>query len=155
MLQTPHGLAAPPRLERQPGLFWTIRPEQHAEFKRAAEAGFVDRTIGFLQEKLPDQAGRLSPELLRQRVEIGIARARTYGITWQSSMLTFVTLMFEIAPNFDEHPRILAVLTDDHIAPDYRPKELLNRISGKVWGEVRQLAHSSAWAPKARAPRRV
>jgi hypothetical protein len=155
MLQaTPHGLSEPPRLARQPRLFWTIRPEQHAEFKRAAEASFVDRTIGFLREKLPDQTATLSPELLRQRVEIGIARARGYGITWQSSMLTFVTLMFEIAPNFDEHPRILGVLTDDHIAPDFRPKELLNRISGRVWGEARQLRHPSAWATKARAPRR-
>jgi hypothetical protein len=134
---TPEGMTEQPKPNPEAGVFWTIRPEQYQAFTRAAEESFIERSIKFLQEKLPDEISPLPPELLRQRVKAGIARARKYGMTWQSSILTFVTLMFEVGPNVDEHPRIRQILRDEQIPANQRIKRVLSNLAEEDWQQIR------------------
>ncbi len=129
------GPASPP--DPREGVYWKIRPEQHKEFDRAAENSFVGRCIEFLKEKLPDQVGSLPPEILQQGVEDGIVKAKKYGMTWQSSLLTFVTLMFEVGPKFDQHPIISRILTDPRFPPNERTKRLFQHLNESDWRIVR------------------
>ena len=92
----------------------------------------------FSVEELPD-------EILLEMVRNGIARARNYGMSWESSLTAFVVLMFVIAPNFDQHPNIQQVLKDTTIVPDERIDHLWERTSEEDWEKVEQHYDSSAW----------
>lgn len=144
---TPQGMPEQPRSYSQAGMFWAIRPEQHQAFTQAAEESFVERSIKFLQEKLPDQVGPLPPEVLRPRVEAGIARARKHQMTWQSSLLTFLTLMFEVGPNFDEHPMVRQALARNRMNPNDKMRGVLTSLSRREWTEIREFAKTSSWKP--------
>lgn len=148
-------LTEQPRSDAQAGIFWTIRPEQYQAFTQAAEESFVDRSIKFLKEKLPDQVNSLPPEVLRERVEAGIAYARTYGVKWRSSLLMFVTLMFEVSPNFDRHALIQPMLQDQELGPDNRIKKIVNDLSRENWRQIAQGADQDAWGRLVRSTSRA
>ena len=139
------GMPDQPRSDSQSGILWTIRSEQQKEFTRAAERSFVDRSINFLQDKLPAKVSPLPPRLLRQRVEAGFARAKQYGVGWESSLLMFVSLMFEFGPNFDRHPLVQAYLRDQRVQPDHRVKRVVNDLTPEDWAKVANLADEGAW----------
>jgi hypothetical protein len=81
-------------------------------------------------------------------VRNGIARARRYGMNWESSLTAFVVLMFVAAPNFDEHPLIQRILRDDGAAPNERIDRLWEKTSEANWKTVEQDYDASAWSIK-------
>ncbi|MGH9760485.1 MAG: hypothetical protein ACREDR_37500, partial [Blastocatellia bacterium] len=102
-----------------------IRPEQVDAFQEVADAAFVRRVVEHLRERHPSAIVRISSgtvkveqiqdDVIRKMVESGVARARGYGMTWESSIASFVVLMFLTAPNFDKHPLIERVLKDEQV----------------------------------------
>jgi hypothetical protein len=152
---TPQGVSEQPKPNPEAGMFWTIRPEQYHAFNQAAEENFVDRSIKFLQDKLPDQVNSLAHDLLRKRVEAGLAHARSYGVTWRSSLLMFLTLMFEVSPNFDHHGLVQPLLRDQALVPDQRIKKIVGNLSGENWRQVAQEADQSAWDTLLRSANRA
>ncbi|MBX3669487.1 MAG: hypothetical protein KF778_13900 [Rhodocyclaceae bacterium] len=82
---------------------------------------------------------------LRQRIEWGIRRARWHGMTWESSIMKFVGLMFRIAPNFDEYPPIAALLARTDVAPDQLADLLFSEISGEQWEAAMERYDPAAW----------
>jgi hypothetical protein len=155
VLQSAGRLASSSPPSQQEGMYWRIRPEQHKEFDLTAEKSFVDRCIKFLQEKLPAQSNSLPPKILRERVEAGITHARSYGVTWQSSLLMFVTLMFEIGPNFDRHSSIQPLLRDKSRRPDVRIKHIVNNVSSEDWKRVSEQTNQSFWDTLVRSTTRA
>jgi hypothetical protein len=141
----PEGMPEQPKPNPEAGMFWTIRPEQYQEFTRLAETSFVDRGIKFLREKVPNEVNPLPAELLRERVEFCVNRAKGYGITWQSSLLTFVTLMFEVGPGFDQHLQVHHILTDRRFAPNERIRWLFKSLSEQDWRDVKATANNVGW----------
>ncbi|HTW57165.1 MAG TPA: DUF4123 domain-containing protein [Terriglobales bacterium] len=135
----------PPGAGGEASLWWKIRPEQQQQFKKSAETSFVNRCAQFLRDKLPEQAGALPYPVLRQRVEVGIARAQSYGVTWRSSLLMFVTLMFELGPTFDLHPSIRPLLQDTRVRPDNRVKHIVRVISPDNARRIAEDANPKLW----------
>lgn len=135
----------PPTLQPEATVWWKIRPEQHKEFNKAAEKSFIERCIQFLRAKLPDEVAVLPTDVLQYRVELGVARARTYGITWRSSLLTFVTLMFEVGPYFDRHSRIREIFADFRLHPNEKPSWLFKMLDAQQWQSVREIGRSGPW----------
>ena len=152
---TPQGVSEQPKPNPEAGMFWTIRPEQYQAFTQAAEESFIERCIKFLQEKLPSQVSPLPPDVLRKRVEMGIAHARRYGVTWRSSLLMFVTLMFEAGPNFDRDASIQPLLQDKRIRPDIRVKEIVRNISNHDWKRIAKQRDEGSWEKFAGSHNRV
>lgn len=133
-----------------------IRPEQLEAFQPVADAAFVRRLVSHLRSNHEDSevtipSGRLkvaqvSDDVLRRMVESGIARARTYGMTWESSIASFVVLMFLTAPNFDKHPLIERGLRDEQVDANGRIENLWHRVSGQNWQAVESYYDVDAWA---------
>jgi hypothetical protein len=80
----------------------------------------------------------------------GVARARAYGLTWESSITSFVILMFKVAPNFDQHPAINRALNDTQVAPDARIQRLLEVTTSSDWWEAKDRYDRAAWQLKSK-----
>lgn len=132
-----------------------IRPEQLEPFQQVAEAAFAMELVEELREEssgvmiqLPNGSftiDQIPEEVLYEMVRNGITRAHKYGLSWEYSIGGFVTLMFEAAPNFDEHPLIQRVLKDEDTAPDSRIDELIDRTTDENWEAVEQNYDANAW----------
>lgn len=134
-----------------------IRPEQFEVFQPVAEAAFVRRIVELLREdhsdvviQFPNEVvlvKQLSDERLYSMVRVGIARAREYGMDWESSVTAFVVLMIVAAPNFDKHPLVQRVLKDERVEANSRIDQLWERTSEENWEAVRKNYDPAAWGP--------
>jgi hypothetical protein len=66
----------------------------------------------------------------------GIKLARYRELTWESSIATYVCLMFSVHPFFERHPEIRKVFNDSSIEPNLRVRLMQNRISETHWSEA-------------------
>jgi hypothetical protein len=133
-----------------------IRREQIEVMDAVAEANFENRIIDHLLQdysdskvKLPDggdfTVSTLPSETLRSLVEMAIAKARKYELTYESTIASFVVMMFDVAPNFDEHRLCGVLLGDEEKPPDERVKELPKVLTEKNWDAIREGYDPNAW----------
>lgn len=113
-----------------------IRPEQRVAMQEALERDFVVRLMQHLRQHHADAVTGLDDNRLKERVEYGITQARSYGLAWQSSIASFVGLMFEFGPGFNQHPAAQAVLRDASIPAEFRVRELTERLPEQTWEEI-------------------
>jgi hypothetical protein len=135
-----------------------IRSEQIEAFQPVADAQFVRRIVDHLRKRQssavvrlpqgPTLIFRLPDALIHRMVQAGVARARSYGLTWESSITGFVVLMFRVAPNFDQYPAINRALTDEHVAPDARIQKLLEVTTSSDWWEAKERYDPTVWPAK-------
>jgi hypothetical protein len=107
-------------------------------FREAVERAFMARVIGHLHDYHAKAVVDLHGAALEEEVAQGIARARSFGLTWESTIATFVALRFEVARDFDEHPHIHQILMDESVPPDSRIDLLLQQVSDVDWEEASQ-----------------
>lgn len=135
-----------------------IRSEQTRPFEAQAENAFIERVMEYLRKNHADAPVRLpkiesaaagvselTDKVLREMVIGGIARARNYGMTWKSTLISFVVLMFIVAPNFDEDGRVEKVLKNGQIPADERVEKLLDELSDEEWDAVGEKYDPAAW----------
>jgi hypothetical protein len=122
-----------------------VRKQQLAALTAAAEQRFLANLCAFVAERSPSVAADQGEA--QRMVEAGVARARGHGLREQRAIALFVMLMFEQAPNFDEHPRVAELLA----APGGSPEARLRRVAGSIteaeWAAVRAASDPSAWQP--------
>lgn len=133
----------------------SIRPEQLKVFQQQADEAFVSRVVKYFKEEHPDIAVHLPgrtyvvdqtpEETLHEIVRNGIAHARGYGMSWESSLSAFVGLMLVVAPNFDEHPLIQRVLKNREVESDLRIEQLWEQTSEETWEAAKQNYDANAW----------
>jgi hypothetical protein len=90
---------------------------------------------------------------LEARVRVAITRARKYGLGTISDLAGYTALMFELAPNFDQHPSFKRVLEDQTITNETKMRRLSQVISDTEWNEAAASYDRHDWA-KALAPRK-
>lgn len=132
-----------------------VRSEQFTALQSQAEAGFEKRVIRHILEnhrylavRFPDRTIRVAeaPEkLLCEIIRNGIVRARSYGMKHESSLAAFVSLMFAVAPNFDDHPLIRGVLRNETEPPDSRIELFGEEVTDENWEEAEQGYDPLAW----------
>lgn len=108
----------------------------------------VNRTIEFLQEEAPEELAGLSLDLVAQLVASGIARASSHGLTQESAIQDYVLLMFEVAPNFDQHPAFAKALRDtaaEGVDEDARIHAILERVTVEEWNQAAENYDENAW----------
>jgi hypothetical protein len=118
---------------------WRVSDSQ----SEAADAEFINRLAEYLLEEhaeeiVPLASGdlplkELPDETLCELVRRGVARARGYGMTWESSLAAFVVQTFVMGPNFDDHPIVSRFLRDENIPPDSRLDELWKQTTDEQW----------------------
>jgi len=91
-----------------------IRKEQLAVFSRQMVEVFVDRAALQLRAKYQEPLQDIPDEDLYSIIHDGIAKARTYGITYETDVLQFLEHTISLGADFDSNPemnRILEILS--------------------------------------------
>jgi hypothetical protein len=112
---------------------------------KIAEERFCGKLMAYLRENQSVWVQYSPDEELRQRVKWGINRARWHGLTWESSIMKFVSLMFRIAPNFDEFPPVAALLARTDVSPDELADLLFTEITAEQWDAAMKRYDPTAW----------
>lgn len=84
--------------------------------------------------------------VLENRIQFAIAKGRRYSLGTVADLAGFTALMFELAPNFDEHPSFRAVLLDPSIPGESKMRRLSQVISDQEWNEAQSLYDRSFWS---------
>lgn len=87
----------------------------------------------------------LPKETLLELVRIGISRARTFKMTFESSISAFTALMFEISPNFYTNRICQVVFSDDQIQPNDQIELLVNTLTEKNILSMQENYDPAAW----------
>jgi len=116
-----------------------IRKEQLFAFQADADRRFHGWVMDHVRAGLPKVADPLSPEQLSRMVRFAVAKAEGYGLKDESNILTFVTLMFAVAPNFDRYLWFAMQLADPRLPPDLRFETLLLDAAPEDWDEAAEL----------------
>ncbi len=137
----------------------SIRAEQMSVVEAVAQESFVRRIAAHLLDEyreamvtLPGDekstVAELPEETLHELIRTGIARARRYGMTFESSISAFTAVMFEVSPNFDTHRLCQVLLNDEEVKPNERLDELLDVLTEKNWEAIRADYDPNAWKPE-------
>lgn len=122
----------------------TILPHQINILDQHQEQQFRETLRRRIQQEYPAYAP-VSPAILARLIGFGLARARSYGFAWQSSLGQFVYLMAAIAPNFDLHPAAHSVLANADLPAEKRIASLTERLPIGVWTEAADTASTIGW----------
>lgn len=137
----------------------SIRAEQMVVIEAVAQENFVQRTVVHLLEEYPKAVVRLPDdekftveelpeETLEELVRVGIERARSHNLTFESAIAAFTAVMFEVSPNFDGHRLCQVLLNDEDVEPNNRLDELLNVLTEKNWESIKEDYDPKAWKPE-------
>lgn len=96
-----------------------------------------------LCDEQPEAVAELREAEILRRIDAGIERARSHELAGDGAITAFVTLMFLVAPNFDEHPRIRKALADVSQEPEERMRQIFEKTAEADWDEA--AAQSCAW----------
>ena len=124
-----------------------IRPEHLEAFSPKDDEEIIDFIVLHLQDESPELIDRIPLDGLREMVANGMDRARSHGLSSLANLAGFVSVMFEIAPNFDEEPLIRQTLSDVDIPSDNRFEKLFERQFDKAWEAAANSYDSDAWFP--------
>jgi hypothetical protein len=72
-------------------------------------------------------------ETLRRKIRVGIGRARKNDLHTDDQLWEYVRIMFETSPNFDQEPRIRAMLDDKSLSIDDRWEALFETRFDDAW----------------------
>lgn len=96
----------------------------------------------------------VSRRVLEERIQFAIAKARRYALGTIADLAGFTALMFELAPNFDQHPSFKRVLVDESIPAETKMRRLSQVITDAEWEEVVRLYDRSYWPSVLKKPTR-
>ena len=110
---------------------------------------FVEFLVGHIKEDHPEIESERDDETLREMVRGGIKRAKSHKLKTAEDLTAFVSIMFEVAPNFDEQPEIKTVLDDKTFPPEERIERLWSPIvTEEAWEEAESNYDENAWFPE-------
>ena len=118
-----------------------IRTAQVAALNRQAQQTFETRLQRALEERYIHVLPRLPISAREVIVTNMLARAKAWGITWESALVRFAELMLAVAPNFDENTRIRAVLSTAGPNINRTVLTLEKRIADDTWAQAEAESH--------------
>ncbi len=110
-----------------------IRSSQIADMVQGDEEAFVRKVLAHVLEECPS---RLPTYALRDMVVSGLSRARNHGLRSNEQLLAFVTLMFALAPNFDQQSDLRTMLGSTEFSADERWERIFAPSFDAAWEEV-------------------
>jgi hypothetical protein len=126
-----------------------IRQEQIDALIKGTDEEFVEFLVAHVKEDFPEKSSEYDDERLRVMVRGGIKRAESHDLTTAEDITAFVSIMFEVAPNFNEQPEIKTVLDDKKFPPEDRIERLWSPlVSEEAWEEAKDKYNENAWFPE-------
>jgi hypothetical protein len=130
----------------------SFQPAQFDAFQHQAEEAFVNSLMALARTELGPWVGQQDDAILRERIKSGIARARSHGFEWQSSLAKFVVLMLRFCPNFDQDPEVAEVLARKDVLPEARADLLFTAITPAQWAAIEDTYEPAEWQAYATGP---
>ena len=125
-----------------------IRQEQIDALIKGTDEEFVEFLVGHVKEDFPEKTSEYKDEQLRAMVKGGIKRAESHDLTRAEDITAFISVMFEVAPNFDEQTQIKAVLDDKVYSPEERIERLWSPVvPEEAWEEAAKNYQKYSWFP--------
>jgi hypothetical protein len=115
--------------------------------------GLIDGAVKHVLRHCYSITRDLDPISLRERVSNGLQRARLHGFTTAADLIGFVALMFEIGPNFDEHPGIRKILQKTPSGVENWLEQFVDEVEPVHWDEASKNVRLSAWWEVAEEPK--
>jgi len=123
-----------------------IRQEQMDTLIKGTDDEWVETLLKETKESDPDISKKYDDDALRRMVRTAIKKAERYGFTPAKDQASFVSIMFEVAPNFDEQDEIRSVLMEDNLKPSFRLQKLWsNAVPEEVWDKAEENYNEDAW----------
>ena len=124
-----------------------IRQEQIQHFIAENDDALVRLIRQIMRECCPGRVENYSDKVLDGMIRLGLEKAKKHKFAKAETIAAYVTVMFEIAPNFDEQPTIKQVLEDDNYIEDDRFFQLWSRVDEKVWHDAEKGYDAKIWFP--------
>ena len=113
---------------------------------KGTEDEWVEFLVAHVKKEEPELEAEYKDDDLRGMVRVGIDKADRYGFTSADDQSAFVSIMFEVAPNFDDQPEIKAVLEENQLPTSYRLDKLWSpAVPEEVWEKARDEYNEEAW----------
>lgn len=122
-----------------------LKAQQLAQCSDAIDRDLVKVIYWHLRNHHSRSVQFLDKPTLEDRIQHAIRRARRYSLGTISDLAGFTALMFELAPNFDEHPSFRRVLQDPAVPPEAKMRKLSQVITDREWDEAVQLYDREFW----------
>lgn len=106
---------------------------------------FIAFMRGHLRENYEEMVDAFPADLFNEVAANGIRRARSYKIESYDHLAAFLTLMFEIAPNFDSEPRLADILSQKSQPPDIRFALLFDDSMEEAWQAAEDAYDEESW----------
>ena len=124
-----------------------IRNEQIQHFIAQDDDDLVRLIRQIMRECCPGRVENYSDKVLDGMIKLDLEKAKKHNFAKAETIAAYVTVMFEIAPNFDEQPPIKQVLEDNNYVVDDRFFQLWQRVDDKIWQEAEQSYDAKMWFP--------
>jgi hypothetical protein len=124
-----------------------IRNEQFQSFIAPDETARVRVIDDAVRKAVGERVADLDESHFAEAVRIGTERAKVHGLTNAEDVAAYITVMFEVAPRFDEQPEIKQLLADPNLSPSMRFYLMFDRASDKAWSEAERRYEDSFWFP--------
>lgn len=122
-----------------------IKDEQLQAMREDNYPRLIETIAQYLRDNHESAVIGFNDEELRAMIRVGIKRAEKYEMNSDAGFGAFVAIMFEVAPNFDEHPNINKALTDENISPNSRILDIVHRTTKKDWDEAEKAYNPDVW----------
>ncbi len=83
-----------------------IRDEQIEVFAKAFSERFKEQATQHLKSCFPEECERIGDEGVRHLIELGVRRAKRWGLESGRHVCRYLDLMVVLGPYFDQDPRL-------------------------------------------------
>ena len=126
-----------------------IRNEQIQQFIASGEDELALMVARCVREANPERVSAYDDAALESMVKLGIERARSHELIAAEDIAAFVSVMFAVAPRFDEQPEIGQVLSDPQFPAGMRFYQIFDRVADEAWAKAEKKYENSFWLPDA------
>lgn len=109
----------------------------------------VDFVADHLRRNNPAVAHGMAAEAFEGLVAVALDRGRGHGLKSASDLSVFAVLMFEVAPNFDEHPAVRECLVQGLRPGSAGVGDALAGLPDHVWRECAEASDEKVWSDAA------
>ncbi|MCB2261455.1 MAG: hypothetical protein LGR52_00675 [Candidatus Thiosymbion ectosymbiont of Robbea hypermnestra] len=124
-----------------------INKKQYEAFLPKDDAEFLEFSVDHVMEDCAPNVGRLPRSSVKDMTASGLERARGWGLTDTRALLAFVSVMWEIGPNFDEEPTLRAYLASAEGSPEDRFNRMIDAAPDSAWERAEELRDDTKWYP--------
>lgn len=103
----------------------------------------LEHIIDYLCEEQAEAVSELSDAEIRRRALLAMRRAERHELDQPEAVTAFASLMFLVAPDFDEQPNIARALAATEVPASLRLTQIFEKTTEADWAEAAE--RSQGW----------